>query len=465
MRHLTLILLAVMVLFAVGCDYTKEHHKSLAVVHSPGISSHNVSIPYALLGEELSGIYVWYSTDGHFWFRATRGWGGEGEMGLTTSVVGESYTWSWDSLADIGPVLSLNVMIKMVPWGRGKGIGDMSPVFIVNNTINTRPTAIILSSWNPATPESGDLAVEYGVADAESDALRATLQFSVDGGANFFDARLVGDIASMPVEKLESTFPVEANDNGNQLSLWNLPGLDLGTNTDAAGKLYVELTDSGGQRTVELFSDSSKSSLVARGTLTGNGTVPLSDRNSSGLAGSVGAEANDGSYQLSSWILLGLSKGSNTDANGKIYVDLTSTTVSLYSDSAKTSLVAQGTFAGAGTVTLAEQSSSGMTGSVDVAYSADDSDIELVCAWGSVAVAYSGDDLDIELTCYKSYTGTGAMMWDTLLDIGPNYQPDVRLRVELYDGDVIRSTTLGTTPSYTPDTSQEEQLSIDNTGL
>jgi len=345
---------AVATAIMVGCNYEKEHHTSLAVVHSPGISGHSTVINYALLGEELTGINVYYSTNGQFWFPATRGYGGEAEEGLTTSAKGDFHTWSWDSLADIGPALSLNVLIKIVPWGRfDKGIPGMSPVFIVNNAINTRPTALISTT----TGTSGDIVVNFGVADAEFDAVTAKMQFSVDGGSNFFDARLAGNSVTDTVPRLETTFPTEANDGANQLSSWLLSGLDLGTNTDANGRLYVELTDSGGTRQVDVYKDSAKILLVAQGTLVGDGTMTLAAQNSSGLS-------------------------------------------------------------------------------------------------GSVSVAYSATDTDVRLTCYKLYS----LVWDSLLDLGANNHPDVRLRIEVIDGEAAKST-----PSYTPDTSPAVQISVDNT--
>jgi hypothetical protein len=348
---------AAIVVFVVGCDYTKKHDESLAKVESPGISGHNVTIRYKLVGREITGIGVWYSLDGRYWYPATQGWGGESVVGLTATVAGVDHVWSWDSLADVGPALSLNAMIKIVPWGREKGFADTSPVFIVNNTDNTGPTSIILSDWNPATRESGNIIVECGIADCERDAVTAVLQFSIDGGTNFYDARLADNAGGDPSSKMESAYPTESNDGGDQLSLWNFKGLDLSTNTDAAGKLYVELADSGGTRTVSVYDDSGKSSLVAEGSLAGNGNVMLAEQNSSGLS-------------------------------------------------------------------------------------------------GSVYVAYTGNDTDIELACFTTHY----LVWDTLNDIGANYQPDVSLRIKALDSEAV-----GATPSYTPDTSPEKQLSVDNT--
>ena len=317
-----------------------------------------MTIRYKLVGAELTGIGIRYSLDGHFWHHATQGWGGEGVMGLKATPTGVDHIYSWDSLADIGKALSLNVMVKVIPWGREDGVEDNSPVFIVNNTVNTRPTAIILSDWNPASPEEDNILVQYGVADSEEDAITAILQFSIDGGTNYFDATL-SELSDSSL-RLRSSFPTEANDGGNQLSAWNLTGLNLGSNTDEDGKLYVDLSATD----VLVYSDSGMGTLVAQGSYTVNGEVALTSSNDSGISGTVN-------------------------------------------------------------------------------------------------VTYSGDDSDIELTCYTTH----AVIWDSLTDIGRNNQPDVRLRIKVIDGEAVYSDTTEASPSYTPDTSPVKQMAVDNSNI
>jgi hypothetical protein len=82
------------------------------------------------------------------------------------------------------------------------------------------------------------------------------------------------------------------NDQAGQLANWSVSGLvrsaprfdPLGPRT---GRLYVRLTDSGGQRTVDLFEDDARSSLVATGTRSGDGVVTLSESGGSGISGQV----------------------------------------------------------------------------------------------------------------------------------------------------------------------------------
>jgi hypothetical protein len=100
-------------------------------------------------------------------------------------------------------------------------------------------------------------------------------------------------------------------------------------------------------------------------------------------------EANDDGNLVGTWALTGLRPGINTSSGWVLYVtvdadygDGTTTRVALYSDSARTALVAAGTIVDGsvpGTVTLTAQNNSGLSGSVALASVpvADDEDITL----------------------------------------------------------------------------------------
>jgi len=104
-------------------------------------------------------------------------------------------------------------------------------------------------------------------------------------------------------------------------------------------------------------------------------------------------ETNDNNNQLSNWVLNGAVKRKGNERSspslargnssywGLYYVKLYDTagtrTVELYQDFARTILVASGSLLGDGTIILAAAGGSGLTGSVDVAYVADDNDIVL----------------------------------------------------------------------------------------
>lgn len=89
------------------------------------------------------------------------------------------------------------------------------------------------------------------------------------------------------------------------------------------------------------------------------------------LANSDLTETGDDAGVLSAWVLTGVRPGFNTDTSFQLYVKLEDEVpgagqarVSLYSDSARTALVAQGSAANGASCTLAEQNSSGLSGTV-----------------------------------------------------------------------------------------------------
>lgn len=79
----------------------------------------------------------------------------------------------------------------------------------------------------------------------------------------------------------------EAGDASNQLSTWILSGVSS-SNTNGY-LLYWELSNAAGVRTVKLYKTTAKeaANLVAQGSLTGDGTLTLTERNNSGLSGTV----------------------------------------------------------------------------------------------------------------------------------------------------------------------------------
>lgn len=140
--------------------------------------------------------------------------------------------------------------------------------------------------------------------------------------------------------------------------------------------------------------------------------LALGGGNAASTAASDITEANDGGTALSTWVLAGVRPGFNTDSAWKIYVTLTDETpgagearVSLYSDAARTALVAQGSAANNNTVTLAEQNNSGLSGTVALAApSATDSDIELTLVSVRPQVSAS---TGAYITCWRDH-GSGA---------------------------------------------------------
>lgn len=154
----------------------------------------------------------------------------------------------------------------------------------------------------------------------------------------------------------------EANDGDNQLSGYDgITGLSWAVNTDADGKIYLEIVDDGGgYYHVDLYMDGAKSLLVGHtGTYSGAGSQAITADNSSGLGGTITVDAVVG-------------------ADADIAVTFPFVIVEVFSDSGRSAKVAQGVDSGPNvSLTLAEENSSGLTGTIDVAYSGDDPDIEI----------------------------------------------------------------------------------------
>ena len=95
-------------------------------------------------------------------------------------------------------------------------------------------------------------------------------------------------------------------------------------------------------------------------------------------------ELNDTDDEFDNWDLKGVEKGVNTDANGNLYGELTESggtyTVTLYKSTGPlANKVAEGTTTSATTtVTLSEQNSSGMSGTVDIDYDSGNNTLMLV---------------------------------------------------------------------------------------
>lgn len=104
----------------------------------------------------------------------------------------------------------------------------------------------------------------------------------------------------------------EENDTASSTSDWSLSGVELGTNTDSNGVLFVRISDEtpgSGQATVDLYKATGGSSgnKVATGSGADGSTITLSEENSSGITGSVklgtitASETND-AHRLRCWV-------------------------------------------------------------------------------------------------------------------------------------------------------------------
>lgn len=145
-------------------------------------------------------------------------------------------------------------------------------------------------------------------------------------------------------------------------------------------------------------------------------------------------EAGDALNQTSLWILNGVTP---TFSNSFVlYWGLTDTagtrTINIYraSDGAPGNLVASGSYVGNGNITLTEQNSSGISGSVEVTYTADD-------------ITYSANTLTLSYTITKQGTDTWA---ESDFYVSGNKKITIRGVEYTYTGGEATTTLTGVTP-------------------
>jgi hypothetical protein len=126
----------------------------------------NISISYTLadFDADTCTISVSYSIDGGATFAsATKGSGGNNVTGLTTdSTAATSYSYVWDSLADIGRAYNATVQIRIsANDGYGTGTAASTGNFTVDNLGDLDTITGDFSYPNPFKPKLGLLTIRY----------------------------------------------------------------------------------------------------------------------------------------------------------------------------------------------------------------------------------------------------------------------------------------------------------------
>ena len=199
------------------------------------------------------------------------------------------------------------------------------------------------------TDADGNLTVTTGfrVADDEKNQL-TNLNLKVGDGTSTDNGKLYAAVS----------YGVNGDDN-NQVQQLNITKITRNlenphlSDCSADGKIYVEIQ--GG--TVKFYNhptDRSDACHVADGSVSGN-TVTINKVDYNGPLGD-GTRSLAGSFTI---------PGALSD-DMDIVIDLNAASVSLYSDAAKTSLVASGTSDADGNIELSEQNASGISGTVKI---------------------------------------------------------------------------------------------------
>jgi len=123
--------------------------------------------------------------------------------------------------------------------------------------------------------------------------------------------------------------------------------------------------------------------------------------------------------EMSNWAFTGVKRGANTDVDGKLYAELVDLgapggpyQVEVFKDAAKApgDLVASGQIvATSGTIGLTEKNNSGLTGSVDIVWTIDDTTCELILdiAWPRQTDSWLKDNSDKDRADAQSDLDTG----------------------------------------------------------
>ncbi|MCK5774251.1 MAG: hypothetical protein KAH57_10730, partial [Thermoplasmata archaeon] len=138
----------------------------------------NITIPYKIYDAEsdICSVDVEYSTDNKIFYPATQGVGGDRTTSLLSSSYGVSYTYVWDSKADIGGEDHQTVYCRIVPDDGKEGFENITASFQVDN--NEVPT---LKMSDISGEYSGNIDINYLLKDVESDLIDVDVEYSTNG--------------------------------------------------------------------------------------------------------------------------------------------------------------------------------------------------------------------------------------------------------------------------------------------
>jgi len=169
---------------------------SVTIVTPSGPQRGDVTISYKLFDNESDScsIMVEYSDDGGATYKpATKGPGGDGVTGLTSSPSGTSHTYVWDSIADIGGTSQDDIRIRITPNdGYRNGTPAATDNFTVSNVSNVTWNGNVDDKWDTAGNWDGGIPTPASNVTIPSDRPRyptlihsaTILSLTVASGAN-----------------------------------------------------------------------------------------------------------------------------------------------------------------------------------------------------------------------------------------------------------------------------------------
>ncbi|MHC4870740.1 MAG: flagellin N-terminal helical domain-containing protein [Planctomycetota bacterium] len=163
----------------------------------------------------------------------------------------------------------------------GTNTGAQGQLYFQTNVAGTIDVFSDVAGANLVASTTGATAAGTYVLEEQND---SGISGTVTTGAAVTTTAIGATVWAMPKAVTDATV-YEDGDSGAVFSGWQLNGIEVGTNTDSEGRLYVSAA-AGAAGAFNIYSDSALTNLVATGT-DAAGLVTLSEANGSGLGGFV----------------------------------------------------------------------------------------------------------------------------------------------------------------------------------
>ena len=152
------------------------------------------------LERDTVSLYCEYSPDaGTTWYEATvsgnTDFGEEGYIGHIT----------WNSLVDVPDQYLEKTRFRITPSDNDEGEPGTTNNFIVDN--DNPPTVVVMGV---SGEQAGDITIPYEISDKEGDPVSLFVEYSVDGGENFYPATITGSLEGITVGSYRGAFTWES---------------------------------------------------------------------------------------------------------------------------------------------------------------------------------------------------------------------------------------------------------------
>ncbi|MCR4314745.1 MAG: hypothetical protein NUW37_00200 [Planctomycetes bacterium] len=167
----------------------------VSIASLSGTLEGDIAVTYFLQDSQSNPVSIsveYFDPSTNTWKLASPGTGGEPTVGLTSSPSGTSHLYVWNSLNDLGLTPTTNARIRITPADTLQGEPVSSPPLIVDNSsfaqANTPPIVIVQPISSASGTPSGDITVDYFLADTDSHNAGINVEYSYDGGSQWFSA-------------------------------------------------------------------------------------------------------------------------------------------------------------------------------------------------------------------------------------------------------------------------------------